>query len=71
VTKSFGIEQMTSFSTMQSVAQQKKMIDHLYTDQLLKDVLPQEILEYFGKAFIEGFKNYMTELGFEPDMDIQ
>jgi len=70
VTKSFGVDQMTSFTTLLEVAQQKKFVDTSAGEQL-KDVLPLEILEYFGKEFIEGFKSYMTELGFEPDMDIQ
>jgi len=70
VTKSFGVDQMNSFTTLQEVAQGKKLFDDLGNDQT-KDVLPLEILDYFGKEFIDGFKTYMTELGFEPDMDIQ
>jgi len=71
VTKSFGVDQPSSFTTLLEVAQQKKMVDVSSGGDQLKDVLPLEILEYFGKEFIEGFKSYMTELGFEPDMDIQ
>jgi len=35
-----------------------------------KDVVPRDSLEYFGREFIDGFIKYMTDLGFEPDMDI-
>jgi hypothetical protein len=35
-----------------------------------KDVVPREILEDFGKEFIDGFIKYMTDLGFESNIEI-
>jgi len=35
-----------------------------------KDVIPRDILEHFGREFIDGFIKYMTDLGFEPSIEI-
>eukprot|EP01124_Arcella_intermedia_P017685 TRINITY_DN24501_c0_g1_i1.p1 TRINITY_DN24501_c0_g1~~TRINITY_DN24501_c0_g1_i1.p1 ORF type:complete len:235 (-),score=51.77 TRINITY_DN24501_c0_g1_i1:49-753(-) len=65
ITKSYGVEQSTSFSTMYTVAKEKNWIDSNHSD-----FLPIQVLEFFGTEFIEGFMNYMKELGFEPDMEV-
>lgn len=35
------------------------------------DILPVEIFEIFAKEFLRGFIKYMSELGFEPGMEIR
>lgn len=39
-------------------------------DPKVRDVIPREILEYAGREYVNGFIRYMSDLGFEPAMDV-
>jgi len=74
ITKFYGIEQATSFRTMQAVALEKNWIPEKVKTQctdLIKDAVPVLVLDFFALEFITGFMNYMKELGFEPDMEVK
>jgi len=74
VSRNFGIDTNHTFGLLQQVSRQKKLMPaesrHESKKAKYKDVIPREALEYFGREFIDGFIKYMTELGFEADIDL-
>lgn len=69
VSKTYGVDQTHSFNLMQAVARQQGQMPS-ESKTKYKDVIPREILEEFGREFIDGFIKYMTDLGFEPNIEI-
>eukprot|EP01128_Nolandella_sp_AFSM9_P003599 TRINITY_DN1563_c1_g1_i1.p1 TRINITY_DN1563_c1_g1~~TRINITY_DN1563_c1_g1_i1.p1 ORF type:complete len:243 (+),score=42.22 TRINITY_DN1563_c1_g1_i1:294-1022(+) len=68
MTSSFGVDQAHFFNVLQHVSKAKNFMP---TDSKYRDCIPRDILEYTGREYINGFIKYMTDLGFEPGMEIQ
>jgi len=68
IAKTYGVDYMTFFNMMQRTAEELKYMD--LDDEDVDDLVPLSVIRLFAKDFIDGFINYMLELGFETDMDI-
>lgn len=66
IDKTFGLDFIDFFDLMQRVGEEKKLMN--LEDEQLDEVVHIDILKLFAKEFINGFINYMTELGFEKDV---
>lgn len=66
--KTYGVDYKAFFNLMQRTAEELKYMD--LDDEDLDDLVPVSVVKLFAKDFIDGFINYMLELGFETDMDI-
>jgi len=59
---------MTLFDMMQRTAEELNYMEE--TDEEVDDLVPLSVLRLFAKDFIDGFINYMLELGFQVDMEL-